>query len=113
MAVKCPRCRSTETQTLINSNQCLTCGGLFDFAGKPAESGFDQSTRDVLQSKLEPRRVVVVGNFADLQRGAVVQPPGTEFRETVTPAEDDARKGEITVNANPQATSKAKASAKK
>ncbi len=112
MAVKCPRCRSTETQTLIHNNQCLTCGGLFNFDGSEAEPGFSESTRAAVEASLRPRATVVVGNYADLQRmgaQAATDDKREDFKlapqaaptEIITPAEQDARQGIATVNATP------------
>lgn len=68
MATKCPACNSTDTQALVNNNQCLNCGRLFDFDGNLTATGMDDATRDAIVSRTEPRTTNVVGNLADLQR---------------------------------------------
>lgn len=51
--VKCPNCRSGNTQAGLDKTQCTDCGAVFDVNGN-----------------VEPvRGPFIVGNLADLQRG--------------------------------------------
>lgn len=94
MATKCPNCGSFETQTMLDRDQCLTCGQQFNADGK-LSAGPDQATRDEIMRNLAPRQTNVVGNLADLQRGGgfvatgqsnsvadgVEPPPGTSTEQ--------------------------------
>lgn len=94
MATKCPTCGSYETQTMLDRDQCLTCGQQFNADGK-LSAGPDQATRDEIMRNLAPRETNVVGNLADLQRGGklvvtgesnsvadgVEPPPGTSTEQ--------------------------------
>lgn len=66
MAVKCPVCRSADTQAGLSNNQCVNCGALFNDAGVVAP-GVDDNTREMLARKLAPRQVNLVGALQDLQ----------------------------------------------
>lgn len=68
MATKCPNCRSLNTQSLLDRDQCVDCGQQFDANGK-LSGGIDASTREDYLRRLAPRETNVVGNLADLQRG--------------------------------------------
>jgi hypothetical protein len=111
MAYRCANCNSTNVQQHAWTYQCLDCGRLSDHSGNIVENGMGDSTRAAIQQRLEPRRTVVVGNLADLQRmgadlaqtdkgplaSAVVTAESVDVSEDniVTPAEDDALKQEI------------------
>lgn len=106
----CPNCKSADTQGGFNNRFCINCGQHFNEEG-PVDTGADQSTRDALLQRLEPRKPVVTGNYADLQRagadaasggktglGDGVALPGNLAPEHVqTPAEADKAQGLTTV----------------
>jgi hypothetical protein len=112
MAYKCANCNSSNVQQFAWTYQCLDCGMLSDHDGNVVEAGMGASTREALLKRLEPRRTVVVGNLADLQRmgaelaqtdkGPLASSVVTAERvdvtadNVVTPHEDDALKQEIT-----------------
>lgn len=112
MAYQCAACNSTNVQQHAWTYQCLDCGKLSDHEGNVVEVGASASTREAIEARLAPRRTVVVGNLADLQRmgaelaqtdkgelaGAVVtaESVNAQSSNVVTPHEDDAAKGEIT-----------------
>lgn len=78
MAVKCPNCRSVNTQSLLDRDQCVDCGQQFNADGK-LSGGIDESTREDYIRRLAPRETNVVGNLADVQRGgaAVLKDEGS------------------------------------
>lgn len=78
MATKCPTCGSHETQSILDRDQCVSCGQQFNADGK-LSAGMDESTRQDFLRRMAPRQTNVVGNFADLQRGgaAVVKDEGS------------------------------------
>jgi hypothetical protein len=78
MATKCPNCRSLNTQSLLDRDQCVDCGQQFNADGK-LSGGIDASTREDYLRRLAPRETNVVGNIADLQRGgaAVLKDEGS------------------------------------
>ena len=78
MATKCPNCRSVNTQSLLDRDQCVDCGQQFNADGK-LSGGIDASTREDYLRRLAPRETNVVGNIADLQRGgaAVLKDEGS------------------------------------
>jgi DNA-directed RNA polymerase subunit RPC12/RpoP len=112
MAYRCANCGSANVQQHAWTYQCLDCGKLSDFEGNVVENGAGASTRDAIERRLQPRRSVVVGNFADLQRmgaelaatekGALAstvvtaEPVDVKSNAVVTPHEDDAMKADIT-----------------
>lgn len=112
MASKCPNCGSTEMQEHAWTRQCLTCGRLSDHDGNMVDVGAGASTREAIEARLRPRETVVVGNLADLQRmgaelaqtdkgllaSSVVTAESVNVAAdaTVTPAQNDENKGEIT-----------------
>lgn len=75
---KCPNCRSLNTQSLLDRDQCVDCGQQFNAEGK-LSGGIDASTREDYMRRLAPRETNVVGNLADLQRGgaAVLKDEGS------------------------------------
>lgn len=78
MATKCPTCGSHETQSILDRDQCVSCGQQFNADGK-LSAGMDESTRQDFLRRMAPRQTNVVGNLADLQRGgaAVVKDEGS------------------------------------
>lgn len=70
MAYRCANCGSRNTLAAVNNFSCLDCGKLSDFEGNTVDSGIDATGREVIERRLEPRQTNIVGNLADLQRGA-------------------------------------------
>lgn len=87
MAFACAWCGGTDTQPLLNSNQCSTCGRLTAPDGNKMQGGMDATTREAHESRMAPREPSIVGNFADLQRagGLIATDQATNFREGVEP----------------------------
>lgn len=106
----CPNCNSADTQAGFNNRFCINCGQHFNDEG-PVDTGADQSTRDALTQRLAPRKAVVTGNYADLQRAGaeaasagnaglgdgVALPGNLDHKHVQTPAEADKAQGLTTV----------------
>lgn len=86
MALKCPVCRSADTQVgMADNNQCLNCGALFDSQGNAVDVGMDASTRAAAEARLAPRSQHLSGNLADLQRLGAEKAPDPKAEAFVVP----------------------------
>ena len=75
--------------------------------GLPEHRGLDAAGRAAALQRLEPRGAVQVGNFADVQRygadtevssdDSLALNPNQSEEDLITPAENDARQGLVTV----------------
>lgn len=83
---KCANCGSRNTQTGIDTFQCLDCGALTNYEGEQVDKGLGATTRDELNARAnktyEPN---LVGNIADLQRLGAAKAPDPKAEEFKLP----------------------------